>query len=777
MSKNEINKSIEQEFDNSYLCRGVFSFSGALAVKQSTFGSAKRMPIFPNYNTSNENENKRYSSLLKYDQDSDEYKTSRDLSNSTKLLQNSKSELTYRQRLQTLKSEEKVSDLAMLQMKMSIPNQTGIDRYYKSSKQENYTQFKKAYLLNKAIAEETGAQYNGSLDSFSGGSNNSSPIGSSSRTTKFRRVRAMRRAKPGKNKRLARSMERNNPINMHKEFAVKDINPIEKEQEINKHNQNDELIIDNDLPSDSEASENENPESTFEQNSQNQNINTNSRNETIQNQQETPANIISPKQQIPFTNRLDVIKEAGFIKTSQGNETSKSLAMLAKNDLIINSQVISNIRRRVQEKRDKKNHELKNRENNAENTQNEKLIEYQPESKNSITENSNKNTIEPENQSVLVIPKQIEDKPVKRYIRNQRMKSYDQNMINSQGRPIKMHKQNSYDNAYENIYKNENIPRQEFAEKLANAIKNSLLKNKENIKITRKLISIKPIKHKRIFSQSPMKNLALNKNNEEISYVKLKKRAHYRSKTTNINPKEFEESIKNKYDNSNNIGTIMEFPGIEGETKILLNKAHANLDNSNALNNNSTLLNNTLDNSHKKILLNPEPQKHFIRKNDPEDLINTCQDCWNTIGIITSILFLITTVAYFIFGLVSAFDMKGKEAYFGHDPTERTIQSAAFIKTQSRNAKMKTDDWGYFQRTYYNDDGRYTEYNAFLLICFTTSFAGFIWLISAFLEMYKFIYTKWIYAWWTLLLDFIGLVIFIIGNVFIFTKICIFYYF
>jgi len=161
-------------------------------------------------------------------------------------------------------------------------------------------------------------------------------------------------------------------------------------------------------------------------------------------------------------------------------------------------------------------------------------------------------------------------------------------------------------------------------------------------------------------------------------------------------------------------------------------------------------------------------QKLLQLKKEPE---NELSNCLQTFGTVVSILFLAATICYLALGFVSAFDKKGKEAYFSNDQTERTLQSAVSAREKDKSIIIKTDDWGYFQRTYYENDARYSEYNVFLWIILTCTGVGSSWLLSGIFEVYKFVYTKWESACWTMCADIFGLVIYIAGNIIIIPRI------
>ena len=94
-------------------------------------------------------------------------------------------------------------------------------------------------------------------------------------------------------------------------------------------------------------------------------------------------------------------------------------------------------------------------------------------------------------------------------------------------------------------------------------------------------------------------------------------------------------------------------------------------------------------------------------------------------------------------------DKKGKEAYFAEDPdqTEYTLFTAVPAKAFNPAWTLKTDDWGYFYRAFQrgtlNSDSTWKDYDALLAIAITAGITGFIWFITAIIDIRKFCSTRW----------------------------------
>ena len=126
-------------------------------------------------------------------------------------------------------------------------------------------------------------------------------------------------------------------------------------------------------------------------------------------------------------------------------------------------------------------------------------------------------------------------------------------------------------------------------------------------------------------------------------------------------------------------------------------------------------------------------------------------------------------------------DKRGKEVYFDEVPNiEFTLQMGILMKAMHSTYTMRTDDWGYFQRAFFDvldnpDTTMWKDYDVFLGIACTAGVTGILWVIASGLEITKFCKISWGRATCGLILCIITLVLFCGGNGFVFYRICMFF--
>jgi len=762
---------------SSLLCKGVFSFSAALALKQGTFGSAQRGLVLEQFQIASkihsDNENNRNSSIP---------------SDKTNL---------PKQRLLScdMKDEGRFKSAEHRHYKNAQP-QRALDRYFRNGNKEKYSQFKNA-MLNNMVSLDNVFPYDNNSGTQSNRSNES--YREQIQHTMFQSVARV------KHSRHTHSLEKRGPIGMpgiHKEFAVNEVlyQPDKNMKKVSSKAK-EELVIDY-LDSDTEDEKKQN---------EIQGSGVVEKPENVKPIQENPAsnneNKLVEKTQSENELPVPVKKLTNPIKTNE-----KKLESPKSTD---STSGVATYKIQVSEIK-----EQSNLNENLETSGND--LKHRDSDKMLLDPNDDKAS-----KSLFADQKEVMNSSEK-LSRNEPIGSVNHKELIDTIDKIK--KRLSGQNSENNITsENKVIPKDEFAYFSNKNIEN----NKETPEINPDVILGVPCDgvnnpsvnensnvlddsshHQLTFGKSAQKeDSKINKFNKR-HYSNRKRKTKYfniagkklnsknqspKNENFDINQeasptKELNKNLDNQVkkieiSNQNNTENviipmdkekqnIVENFQIESPDKLIQdkqNESQLNIDNSTRI----ITMPQKANDSRNSIISNESLKRKrlyasFMRKQKPKAK-KEVSDCLTLIGIMTSLMFLTASLAYFALGIVSAFDKKGKEAYFLHDPTERTLQSAAFYRQQKKTIRVKTDDWGYFQRTYYEDDGRYSEYNVFLWILLTSSFAGFIWLASGILEVYKFVYTKWGLSCWTLCLDIIGLVLFIPGNAIILPRICIFY--
>ena len=101
-------------------------------------------------------------------------------------------------------------------------------------------------------------------------------------------------------------------------------------------------------------------------------------------------------------------------------------------------------------------------------------------------------------------------------------------------------------------------------------------------------------------------------------------------------------------------------------------------------------------------------------------------------------------MCYIAASVVLSLDKKGKEAYFSEDTTERTLLEAIDVKKNTQTLNIRTDDWGYIQRTFErNSDTFWNKYDIFLAVLVTGGVTGVYWIILSIIDIKKYKNCNW----------------------------------
>ena len=93
---------------------------------------------------------------------------------------------------------------------------------------------------------------------------------------------------------------------------------------------------------------------------------------------------------------------------------------------------------------------------------------------------------------------------------------------------------------------------------------------------------------------------------------------------------------------------------------------------------------------------------------------------------------------------VNLADKKGKLLYFAEDSdTEYTFETGITAILEHPSWKLKTDDKGYFQRSFNSDDEFWDKYEVFVSIIFIGAISAFALIISAIIDIIKLARMRW----------------------------------
>ena len=107
-------------------------------------------------------------------------------------------------------------------------------------------------------------------------------------------------------------------------------------------------------------------------------------------------------------------------------------------------------------------------------------------------------------------------------------------------------------------------------------------------------------------------------------------------------------------------------------------------------------------------------------------------------GILISVLTIIISLGCLVAGCILNFDKKGKEAYFIDDPdTEFTFGSIPYYISNNPNKVLKTDYWGWFQRSH-DSDSSLKEYDVFYFVLIAAVVSGAYGIILGIVEIFKY---------------------------------------
>jgi len=835
MSTKKPRKISDSVVESSYLCRGIFSFSGALAMKTTTFSRARRL-INVATPAVGSLAHKRHSAKNRQHSEIPIGNKEKPVPN-TKFLAFAEDHQDYidQTKEKTLNSDANQTQLPKLPIstphKLNVSNQ--FDKYFRTSNKERYIQSKRARYLNE-IRAETFTPANLSNNSGSNNlkyarqlPNNSASVTSGKPNILQARIYAGLNRHNKNTRRFAKSQGKKvMAFSVRKRFEGSRGTENRLEFKDNRlfdsggDSNSDELEIDNLDFEDSQTGTPKNQEyhdlEKFKDETMpyRMRLKRNSDNSMSQNDTLNPADPfedILPIKQKNFTRGVPKLKVISKHRRLS-NDEKKDENLVQNND----SNTI------------KSNPKIDNSSQTYRNGV-EYYHQYQQKPEEILGPQGyfkSQDNLRPDNPQLQSNGSMVNQDLNSLEILNSSKKIPITNPSELNSRQKLLKTKEETDNYKASLSKRENHPKvresSPIMPKISSQVKFQMPKSdREILKIERneknyarllrdkspelrlEIISPEPMKRDVIRPEDLLNNLSDRSSSEIFSY----RENHFSEFINDIKPRKIKscmarllqkhdkieyQPVKNEERKNTNVNesltaldqsSLLILPGNQQENHIR-NNLISQISSEEKLNKIPSLHNQSTLNSNKQEFLKKKQQitrSTFYRKtaisNLKAILNKEASGTLTVLGIVSSILFLISTLLYLGLGLLSAFDHKGKEAYFDHDPSERTLQNAAFYRQQRKSAKIRTDDWGYFERTYFQDDGRYTEYNVLLYIVLTCSISGTLWLFSALLEVYKFIFTRWILTYWTLILDIVGLAVFIPGNAFILPKICIFFKF
>lgn len=109
----------------------------------------------------------------------------------------------------------------------------------------------------------------------------------------------------------------------------------------------------------------------------------------------------------------------------------------------------------------------------------------------------------------------------------------------------------------------------------------------------------------------------------------------------------------------------------------------------------------------------------------------------NFFGILISGLIIIVSIGYIVISVVFHFDKRGKEAYYTNDPNTEVTLSHVFTYPPTDGVGVKTDYWGWFERSH-DEDSELKTYDVYYSTLITGVVGGTFWVVLGIFEILKY---------------------------------------
>eukprot|EP00826_Nyctotherus_ovalis_P021194 TRINITY_DN1679_c0_g1_i44.p1 TRINITY_DN1679_c0_g1~~TRINITY_DN1679_c0_g1_i44.p1 ORF type:complete len:304 (-),score=52.68 TRINITY_DN1679_c0_g1_i44:96-1007(-) len=141
----------------------------------------------------------------------------------------------------------------------------------------------------------------------------------------------------------------------------------------------------------------------------------------------------------------------------------------------------------------------------------------------------------------------------------------------------------------------------------------------------------------------------------------------------------------------------------------------------------------------------------------------------NFFGILISGLIIIVSIGYIVISVLFHFDKRGKEAYYTNNPDTELTLTYVFANPPTGDVAVKTDYWGWFERSHDEDSGL-KDYDVYYLTLTIGVVGGTCWVFLGAFEILKYKSNSVGRAVAGMVLCVVGFAFLAIGNAFIYYR-------